>query len=576
MYRQRIRFDAAANHSNSANFQSQDLNDIYGIKKIQVKVCMEGPTVAQGWFIALLNRKRAIDFVVSETRNDCELLILELGVGWVTPQQHDNQVTLYWSGENNDWEQSLEKGGVFDIFSGFALDENVASPSYSRMPYYMLAYFDPNQCWFYPDLEDQLNRSPAQAYADWSTRQINLTFLARHLPYPRKEMIETFQRRIGGIECNGECGASGGAISELFTEVSLPNISNPSKHSFLKLSKFNLCPENSVGSGYISEKIFDALLAGTIPVYWPPPEMSNFENGVINPERVLFYRQKTTVNEVAEIFASTEVQEAFFQRPVLQKSARKTSNYICNSFVDKVIDKVLLLKKLKEYDRAHVLCGKTVKNSKSQEGQDYIVTQTFFPGVCNGTFLEVGAADGITNSNTYSLEVELGWQGILIEASPKTFAELRSRQERNNSIKINGAIGPKEEQTEFIEIIGPQSQLSVVKAFASKEHLERIEREFSLNSGEKSEVIIGIKPLTLWIKESGLTKINYLSLDVEGAEYLVLQTIDFTMVEVDVISVEVNSNGKRIHEFLASKQFRLFTTTENLDYIFCHFRICPS
>jgi FkbM family methyltransferase len=41
----------------------------------------------------------------------------------------------------------------------------------------------------------------------------------------------------------------------------------------------------------------------------------------------------------------------------------------------------------------------------------------------NGTFMELGANDGLQQSNTYMLEREYGWSGVLIEASPPLAAE---------------------------------------------------------------------------------------------------------------------------------------------------------
>lgn len=50
-----------------------------------------------------------------------------------------------------------------------------------------------------------------------------------------------------------------------------------SKHEGLKQYKFAICYENARDiNGYITEKIFDCLFAGCIPVYWGPPNIENF------------------------------------------------------------------------------------------------------------------------------------------------------------------------------------------------------------------------------------------------------------------------------------------------------------
>jgi len=40
------------------------------------------------------------------------------------------------------------------------------------------------------------------------------------------------------------------------------------KYDLLSQYKFNLCFENSLAEGYVTEKLFQALIAGTIPIYW--------------------------------------------------------------------------------------------------------------------------------------------------------------------------------------------------------------------------------------------------------------------------------------------------------------------
>jgi hypothetical protein len=56
----------------------------------------------------------------------------------------------------------------------------------------------------------------------------------------------------------------------------------------------------------------------------------------------------------------------------------------------------------------------TFREAKSQLGQD-IFALDFADFKIGGTFLEIGAADGVTLSNTYLLEKRFGWTGVLCE-----------------------------------------------------------------------------------------------------------------------------------------------------------------
>lgn len=58
------------------------------------------------------------------------------------------------------------------------------------------------------------------------------------------------------------------------------------KIAYLRQFKFNLCPENSNNRGYVTEKIFEAIKAGCVPVYWgnegyPEPD-------ILNPKAIVY------------------------------------------------------------------------------------------------------------------------------------------------------------------------------------------------------------------------------------------------------------------------------------------------
>lgn len=61
----------------------------------------------------------------------------------------------------------------------------------------------------------------------------------------------------GEVRCPGRVGNNCHPIGKSYSE----------KISFIRHGKFNICPENSAGDGYVTEKIFHALEAGTIPIY---------------------------------------------------------------------------------------------------------------------------------------------------------------------------------------------------------------------------------------------------------------------------------------------------------------------
>ena len=65
-----------------------------------------------------------------------------------------------------------------------------------------------------------------------------------------------------------------------------------------------------------------------------------------------------------------------------------------------------------------------LNQSRSFKGEDLLLLPTLLGslnGTQSGSFVELGAYDGVTHSNSYMLERCFGWRGVLIEASPSNF-----------------------------------------------------------------------------------------------------------------------------------------------------------
>jgi hypothetical protein len=84
---------------------------------------------------------------------------------------------------------------------------------------------------------------------------------------------------------------------------------NENKHKTLRNYKFALCIENTEFPGYITEKIFDCILCGTIPVYRGAPDIDNF----IPPGVFIDLRKYSSFNELEQYLnnLSPEQSEAY-------------------------------------------------------------------------------------------------------------------------------------------------------------------------------------------------------------------------------------------------------------------------
>jgi FkbM family methyltransferase len=203
----------------------------------------------------------------------------------------------------------------------------------------------------------------------------------------------------------------------------------------------------------------------------------------------------------------------------------------------------------------------------SQDNQDYNLEKYVFKGLKNGFFIDVGAHDGITFNNTLYFEKIHNWNGINIEPIKNIFNKLCIN--RPNCININVAIDDIEGESEFCENIGYTEMLSGLQKHYDARHLERIKMEKHID--DKTNIImVKTKTLNNIITEHNIKRINYLSVDVEGAEFNVINTINFDEVYIDVIGFENNypNNSQKIIEFLNNKGY--YTIFKSLDIFMIH------
>jgi FkbM family methyltransferase len=157
----------------------------------------------------------------------------------------------------------------------------------------------------------------------------------------------------------------------------------------------------------------------------------------------------------------------------------------------------------------------------------------------NGIFLEVGALDGITYSNTAFFDKFLNWMGVLIEGCPTSSLALKSN--RPNAIKVLKAVCPvnyKNRSVEFTIPCGPTSGVAGNNGDT-----------FQRNERKKAKVMsVPCSPMSEIIRNTNMTHIDLMSVDVEGFELSLLQSIDFNAISIHIMIVEVNHNAP--HELL--------------------------
>jgi FkbM family methyltransferase len=171
-----------------------------------------------------------------------------------------------------------------------------------------------------------------------------------------------------------------------------------------------------------------------------------------------------------------------------------------------------------------------MENSKSQMKQDlFVLAELDFKR--DGFFVEFGATNGIDFSNSYLLENEFGWNGILAEPAKCWHKELKSN--RKCTIETNCVWSDSKSVLNFNQV-DAAAELSTVSAYNTTDSHSK------LREGGQNYSVNTISLNDLLDKYNAPKKIDYLSIDTEGSEYEILSNFDFTKYEFGIITCEHN------------------------------------
>lgn len=198
----------------------------------------------------------------------------------------------------------------------------------------------------------------------------------------------------------------------------------------------------------------------------------------------------------------------------------------------------------------------------SQTCQD-LLAYIYFQGKKEGFFIDIGAYDGIFISNTYLFE-KLGWKGICIEANPDRFKLLEKNRKCDcYNLAIHSKTG---EKLEFITATNTDV-LNVLKEHSSHKHIDRMKKT-NIEEELKTIEIDSITFDDLMSKNYPDVKhIDFLSIDIEGGELIVLETIDFNKYSFGLITVENNFEEGVLVNFMNERGYKVLIDI-GLDILF--------
>jgi alpha(1,3/1,4) fucosyltransferase len=165
----------------------------------------------------------------------------------------------------------LEKKSI-NLSLGF---DYINHEQYLRFPYWLMTTFKPDD-----DFESiKKTCNLLNIHKIEIDDRINFcSFICRSDYFGERKIIYDQINKIDQVDCDGQFMNNNDVLKVKFKD---------NKHEFLESYRFNLCPENTNYQGYVTEKIFDALYSGCIPIYWG--SNNNPEPEILNQNAILFY-----------------------------------------------------------------------------------------------------------------------------------------------------------------------------------------------------------------------------------------------------------------------------------------------
>ena len=193
------------------------------------------------------------------------------------------------------------------------------------------------------------------------------------------------------------------------------------------------------------------------------------------------------------------------------------------------------------------------------EGEDLIISD-LTKNIKNGFYVDAGCYHPLHLSNTYLL-YKRSWNGINIDISEfsiKLFNYLRP-----NDVNVNSAVSNTEKEISFY-YQKKLSQLSTIKKEISNERMQGNIKEKKIKSLKLNSILNQSK-----FKNR---QIDFLNIDVEGADFEVLKSLDFTIYEPKIICIEImekNIFESEIYNFLRDINYKkIWSSKSSFNHIF--------
>ena len=189
----------------------------------------------------------------------------------------------------------------------------------------------------------------------------------------------------------------------------------------------------------------------------------------------------------------------------------------------------------------------------------------------NGFFIEAGANDGLSQSNTALYEFEYGWKGLLVEPNPKKCFECKKR--RIKSIVENYALVSDNYTDDYIEGNFDETGYSESLTSLVYDKGDWCDSHLQIHKEQIKNNLIKVPAITLnkLLEKHNVDRVDFISLDVEGYEISVLNGFDLDKYNPKYFLIEttnLENRKKSIIEYMEERDYTVIDQPSINDSLF--------
>ncbi|GFH48971.1 hypothetical protein CTEN210_05447 [Chaetoceros tenuissimus] len=171
---------------------------------------------------------------------------------------------------------------------------------------------------------------------------------------------------------------------------------------------------------------------------------------------------------------------------------------------------------------------------RSGDGEDKVIYELFFKNASSierGSVVEMGAYNGIQQSNSRFFDVCLGWNNLLIEGMPKTYEQLLLNRPQAHRMNFAPSCTEEEEMANKTVKFDNYPQTNAGVSGAANVTTAYTAKKWTVDvpCGPLTPVLLDMFP-------NG--HVTFFSLDVEGSEPYIVQNIDFKRIFIEIMIIE--------------------------------------